>query len=144
MFTYEQLTSKLRNSEDKIIGIGYSGARPDGYNNPSMQGVENVGPIPCGRFRIVGPPFDSPKHGKYVLHLVPDAATRAFILSLGRDPDTFLMHGDSIRLPGTASEGCVIQAHDVRVMVWTANAVDPYLEVISGIINSDVDGEISV
>jgi hypothetical protein len=135
---YEQLTGKLLNAGDAVIGIGYSGS-PAGKNDPSKEGVESVGPIPCGNYTVKGPPFDSPKHGPYVLHLVPDDDTRAFITSLGRDPDTFLMHGDKVGAPGTASEGCVIMSRGVRESVWGDNAVDPYLTVVSGLPTGELD-----
>ena len=141
--TYEQLTGKLFDSSGAVIGIGYSGAMPAGKNNPAMEGVEGIGPIPCGQYKIVGPPIDTAHHGPFVLHLIPDDATHTRILTLGRDPLSFLMHGDKIGAPGTASEGCIIMSRGVRDQVWAANATDPYLQVISGIINSDIDGKVS-
>lgn len=129
---YEQQTGKLWDSSDAVIGIGYSGA-PEGKNNPAMEGVENVGPIPCGKYTIKGPPWNSDKHGPYCLRLAPDDETRARILSLGRDPNSFLMHGDKIGALGTASEGCIILDKGTREAVWAANATDPYLTVVSGI-----------
>jgi hypothetical protein len=41
----------------------------------------------------------------------------------------FLMHGDNIRLPGTASEGCIILPRDLREAIW--NSADHTLEVIA-------------
>lgn len=132
---YEQLTGKLRDASDTVIGIGYSG-KGDDKNNPASEGKEGFGPIPCGHYTITGGPngvpYDSPGHGPFVMHLVPDDETRARILSLGRDPGSFLMHGDKIGALGTASEGCIIQSRGVREKVWGDNAVDPYLQVVSG------------
>jgi len=39
--------------DGKVIGIGYSGGNkgrnPEGKNNPAMQHVHDIGPIPCGK-----------------------------------------------------------------------------------------------
>ena len=69
MWTYAQKTGALlRNGQ--AAGTGYSGF-DNGKNNPAMQAVSNVGPIPQGSWTIVGPPFNSPDHGPYVLRLEP-------------------------------------------------------------------------
>lgn len=87
----------------------YSGAFPDGFNDPLTVGEFKVGPIPPGNYTITGPPFNDREHGPYCLRLVPDAATRAYIVSLGRDPDSFLLHGkpEPPRDPRTGSQGCI-------------------------------------
>lgn len=128
-YTYEQVSGKLRDEDDNVIGIGYSGAG-DGKNNPLMEHVVDVGPIPCGTYTIKGPPFNTPSHGPFVLKLVPDTTTRARIMEYGRDPDSFLFHGDSISHPGTASQGCLIQDRQTRETVNTHLAVDNTLIVV--------------
>src|SRR5262249_38917764 len=135
-YVYEQLTGKLRDGEGNVIGIGYSGAG-DGKNNPKLEHVVDVGPIPQGTYTIVGPPFNSPKHGPFVLHLRPDAATTQRIAGFGRDPDTFLLHGDSVHEPGTASQGCIIQDRMTRTRVAANLPVDNTLQVVSGELNLD-------
>jgi len=138
-YTYEQLSGMLRDDAGNVIGIGYSGAG-DGKNNPLMEHVVDVGPIPVGTYTITGPPFNSPSHGPFVLKLVPDPATTQRIASYGRDPETFLLHGDSIQHPGTASEGCVIMDRMTRTSVAQNLPVDNSLQVVSGA-NLDVNGE---
>jgi hypothetical protein len=91
---------------------GYSGAEPNGKNKPNMQEIPDVGPLPCGYYTITGPPFDDPKHGPFVLRLVPDPTNQMF----GRSG--FLIHGDSIEHPGAASEGCIILPRNVRQRIW--------------------------
>lgn len=88
------------------IGMGYSG-RGEGKNNPKMQAVPEVGPIPQGRYRI-GPMFDSDTHGPHCMRLTPESGTETF----GRCG--FLIHGDSIIHPGFASGGCIILPRAVR------------------------------
>lgn len=122
------------------VGCGYSGYGPD-KNQPCSEGKEGRGPIPSGVYFILSP-RDTEDHGPYVLPLLPADGTRQRILALGRDPDSFLIHGDSIAKPGMASKGCVIQAPDVRKKVWDSG--DHTLMVISGLTLPDVDGEICV
>lgn len=96
--------------DGKNIARGYAGAG-DGKNNPAMQDVPNIGPIPAGRYTI-GEPSDTKTHGPYVLHLTPDESNEMF----GRS--AFLIHGDSVVHPGTASEGCIIMPRKIRAQIW--------------------------
>lgn len=102
------------------VAFGYAGAG-DGKNNPAMQDVHNVGPIPRGIYTI-GEPCDTKTHGPYVLHLTPDAANDM----CGRAG--FLIHGDSVVHPGTASEGCIILPRSIREKIWLSG--DTTLEVV--------------
>jgi hypothetical protein len=120
MFTYRQSTGELFNAAGVHIGTGYSGA-PAGENNPAMQNVPDVGPIPQGKYTI-GEPFNSPDHGPFAMHLDPDPENVMF----GRAG--FLMHGDSVEHPGAASEGCLIFSRQVREMIWDSG--DHRLQVI--------------
>jgi hypothetical protein len=120
MWIYAQKTGALRQN-NQPAGTGYSGF-DNGKNNPAMQAVSNVGPIPQGSWTIVGPPFNSPDHGPFVLRLEPNTGTPTF----GRSG--FLMHGDSIEAQGCASRGCIILPRTVRELVWQSGDTD--LEVI--------------
>jgi len=121
MWTYAQKTGALRQN-GQPVGTGYSGF-DNGKNNPAMQAVANVGPIPRGSWTIVGPPFNSADHGPFVLRLDPDPTTRTF----GRSG--FLMHGDSVEAQGCASRGCIILPRAVRERVWSSG--DTELEVVA-------------
>lgn len=66
---YAQKTGELQQDEQHVA-TGYSGAG-EGKNNPGMQSVRNVGPIPQGDWVIVGPPVNTPEHGPCVLRLTP-------------------------------------------------------------------------
>ena len=122
MWTYLQISGRLYH-EEELIGVGYSGGG-EGKNNPDFQNVKDVGPIPQGKYSI-GTPVDTVMHGPYAMALTPDPANDMF----GREG--FLMHGDSVSAPGTASEGCVIMSRDVREEVWTS--MDHDLTVLSGV-----------
>lgn len=121
MWTYAQKTGTLLQN-GQSVGTGYSGF-DNGKNNPALQAVADAGPIPQGSWIIVGPPFNSPDHGPFVLRLEPDTGTNTF----GRSG--FLMHGDSIEAPGCASRGCIIQPRTVREQVWQSG--DTVLEVVA-------------
>jgi hypothetical protein len=122
-WTYSQRTGELQ-QDSKHVATGYSGAG-SGKNNPKMENVPNVGPIPQGDWTIVGPPVNTAEHGPYVLILKPSADTPTF----GRDG--FLLHGDSKESPGCASHGCVIMPRPVREQVWKSGDRD--LEVVAEI-----------
>lgn len=139
MWIYEQASGWLLDPQGNRVGHGYSG-RGEGKNNPAAEDVHNVGPIPCGDYAILSP-RDTDTHGPFVLPLLPSAATRVRILSLGRDPDSFLIHGDSKSMPGTASQGCIIQAPDIRHQIWDSGDHD--LKVVSGFVPFDLDSEIA-
>lgn len=100
---------------------GYSG-NGAGRNNPRMENIKQVGPIPKGRWKIVGQPFDSVANGRFCLRLAPNHGTD----TLGRSG--FLIHGDSLSTPGTASRGCIILPRPVRAAIWASGDTD--LEVV--------------
>jgi hypothetical protein len=122
MWTYQQSTGELRQN-GLLQVMGYSGHPPLGVNNPSLQDVPNVGPIPEGLWYI-GPPFDDLKCGPYCLLLTPDPKTDTF----GRSE--FLCHGDEIEHAGAelASDGCIILPRGIRQSIWLSG--DHRLEVI--------------
>lgn len=109
MYTYSQKTGVLL-WNGCFMGCGYSGA-PAGKNNPAMQNVKDVGPIPRGKYTI-GPAFDAPVQGPVTMRLAPDPANEMF----GRGG--FLIHGDT-EPPGFASLGCIILPHAIRAAIAT-------------------------
>lgn len=112
MWTFDRSKGRISYTDGQDY-TAYSGFG-DGKNNVQMQDVQNVGPIPAGSYTILFP-RTTVSHGPYVLPLVPDPANEMF----GRSG--FLIHGDSIENPGTASHGCVIVARSVREAIWSSN-----------------------
>jgi hypothetical protein len=108
MWTYEQKTGKLFDRSGRLVATGYSG-QPEARNNPARESDVGVGPIPSGCYEIQDPRDGGP-HGPYVLPLEPRQPDR-----YGRSG--FLIHGDSIGKPGTASHGCIILGRDVRSLI---------------------------
>lgn len=123
---YEQITGNMFDEGRDLIGKGYSGAGIF-KNDPTAQNIPDHGPIPVGRYTI-GQPHDSPTHGPYSLPLTPDPTNEMF----GRS--AFLIHGDSVHAPGTASEGCIIMARGVREQIGAGLATDDLLIVVSGLL----------
>ncbi|WP_395489487.1 tlde1 domain-containing protein [Cedecea davisae] len=89
----------------------YAGA--SGYKNDSQyECVVNKGPLPRGKYRIIGAPFTHEIAGRFTLRLHPYATNNM----CGRGG--FLIHGDSIAHPGEASNGCIVAAPAYRRTIW--------------------------
>ena len=112
MWTYRQSTGELL-QDGRFVSQGYSG-KGVGKNNPALENVHNVGPIPAGAWSIESLTVEKTPHGPFVLHLAPRNGTQTF----GRSG--FLIHGDSIKAPGEASEGCIILQRWVRSRIWAS------------------------
>lgn len=123
MLLYFQETGNLYNNHEKIASC-YSG-KGEGKNNPSMQNVHNVGPIPCGHYTIQ-PPIDSPDHGPFAMHLLPNPTNEMFKRS------AFMIHGDSVAHPGEASEGCIITSRVSRQAIWNSGIRALYVQQSEG------------
>jgi len=120
-WTYHQSSGCITSDSGAIEGAGYSG-KGTSKNLPTAQSLSCLGPIPEGYYTIE-PPIDSPMHGPFAMHLVPDPVNEMF----GRS--AFLIHGDSRVDPGNASEGCVILPRDIREKIWASG--DRALRVVA-------------
>lgn len=101
---YVQSTGRLYRPDGSWCGTGYSG-HGEGINNPAMQEVRNVGPIPCGLYTI-GHAMDHPLLGPFAIPLIPNPFNQMF----GRSH--FYCHGDNAE--HNASLGCIIQQRPCR------------------------------
>lgn len=121
---YSQSTRRLTHVDGSgrvtNAGTGYSG-NGEGLNNPAMQHVLNVGPIPQGTYDI-GQQRDSPNTGRGILPLTPQAGTDTY----GRD--SFQIHGDNSQGNQSASRGCMIFNRNVRDQI--SNSGDNVLRVV--------------
>lgn len=124
-WTYQQSTGIMTPPKGSAwqgaTWTGYSG-RDDGFNNPLMQEIQGLGPIPAGIY-IIGKAYDDSHLGPCVMHLDPMENTNTFGRSL------FRIHGDNAKHNGTASEGCIILSPNVRKIINGSN--DKTLTVIS-------------
>ena len=119
MWTYKQRSGDLI-KDDALVSVGYSG-HGDGFNNPDMEDVHGVGPIPRGLWKI-GPWYDNygPK-GPVVARLSP-----VDFNPHGRDG--FLIHGDNAEANHTASDGCLILSRQIREMMRDSEDFDLTVE----------------
>jgi hypothetical protein len=106
MWIYEQRTGRMTH-DGLLPSRGYSG-HGEGYNNPEMESVANVGPIPKGTYTIEAPIEPGGHLGPCALPLVPDSVNQMF----GRQG--FYIHGDNVHLNHSASDGCIILGPDAR------------------------------
>lgn len=125
MWTWKQSTGELFR-DGAFVVKGYSG-KGRGMNNPKLEGMQGVGPIPRGRWEMKGI-YDSANVGPRTITLwsldgVPDDIDQR----TGRG--AFRIHGDSIRAPGTASKGCIILPRITRVKMWASG--DRIIEVVA-------------
>ena len=112
--TYSQSTGQLCDAEGNLLATGYSG-HGDGVNNPAMQNVHNVGPIPQGVY-TVGEPHEPADHlGPLAMPLTPDPANEMF----GRSE--FFIHGDNAKMSHSASDGCIILDHAARAAIFAGS-----------------------
>ena len=129
MYTYEQSTGKLYTSAGSLFGTGYSG-NGEGKNNPAWQAIKDHGPLPCGVYQAIRLIERDPQVGWYAIHLAPNSATETAITLLGRDWDSFYMHGDSVDHPGSASDGCLVFNRSTRLDFWQGS--DKMIQVVPG------------
>lgn len=118
---YSQRSGHMYAPDGSNAGKGYSGAG-NFKNDPVMEAIHNSGPIPRGLYHI-GKPQNTVTHGPFVLPLTPDPGNTMY----GRY--AFLIHGDSVLAPGTASEGCIIMPRAVREAIAISGDTD--LEVVA-------------
>jgi hypothetical protein len=110
MYTYSQSTGQLTDAGGVLIGTGFSG-HDVGMNNPQMQNVKGVGPLPQGRYTI-GAPRDYPGTlGPLVMALLPDPANEMF------DRSGFYFHGASAVHYSESSDGCIVLPLLVRLEI---------------------------
>lgn len=106
-WTYEVISGKLLHPDGVTVSSGLYSGHGEGLNNPALEDVHDVGPIPCGIWQI-GPWHDHYEDkGPVVGELHP----------VGFDPhgrSGFLCHGDNSAMNHTASHGCIIAPRPVR------------------------------
>lgn len=116
-WTYHQKTGALHNLNGEYIGRGYSGTGV-GRDNPELEGVVQLGPIPRGRWLIL-PAYKHKRLGPVVMNLEPVGHT-----AKGRS--LFRIHGDN--KINDASNGCIILSRPLREMITDSG--DTTLDVV--------------
>ena len=114
---YSQSSGQLKH-DGVLVDTGYSGIGI-GKNNPDTENKKNTGPIPRGTWSM-GQAYASNK-GKFTIPLKP-------VNHSAHKRTAFLIHGDSIANPGTASHGCIILPLQTRKVLSDSN--DKILNVV--------------
>lgn len=120
MYTFQQSTGVFFSPDSPLAVRGWAGQGP-GKNNPGMQDVHNIGPLPRG-FYTIGQAYEHPHLGPCVMNLTPAPSNEMF----GRS--SFRIHGASKSDPEHSSEGCIILPPGPRHAV--ADSLDRRLEVV--------------
>lgn len=106
-FVYRQVSPIM--THDGVImraSTLYSG-HGSGLNNPALEAMANVGPIPAGLWRII----------EWLDHYEDKGPIVARLEPVGHDAHKrsgFLIHGDNSLSNHSASHGCIIADHDLR------------------------------
>lgn len=124
MFTFSQTLGRMLDQDENYVGTGWSG-NGLGTDNPEMEMVPNVGPLPKGKYTI-GPSYHHPKLGPCTMDLLPDPANNMY----GRED--FRIHGaasgDTFINPGFSSEGCIVLPPGPRSTISASS--DKILQVV--------------
>lgn len=120
-WTYHQATGRIDRDGKLESSLGYAGRGP-WKNDPNAAHLKDAGPLPCGSYMIASHFIDDARAGKHVLRLTPSPRNQMF----GRAG--FLIRGDEIRAPGTASNGCIVLPFAVRQKILASG--DRTLKVV--------------
>lgn len=106
-FTYRQVDPAIFSDGEELTGSPIYSGHGEGLNNPAMEAVHNVGPIPAGRWHIQSWQDNYENKGSVV----------AILLPVGHDAhgrSGFLIHGPHADDHFDSSDGCIIAPHSVR------------------------------
>lgn len=115
-WTYVQKTGKLFDPSGALASTGYAG-RGEGLNNPAMQQVHMVGPLPVGLYSA-GTPQNGTRLGPDAIPLVPFGSNTMF----GRGG--FYCHADNAHLDHSASEGCIVMDTATRARLVPGTVIE--------------------
>lgn len=122
---YHQASGLLQTPQGQFVALGWAGNHA-GKNNPSMESVHDIGPLPRGLYRV-GPWEDQhPGLGPLVAHLEQVQGD-----SFGRSG--FYFHGPSMDPAhmGQESKGCIVVQHASREKVKQAAPDGSYVQVFA-------------
>jgi hypothetical protein len=114
MWHYNQKTGILNNSTETKHFQCYSG-HGEGLNNPDMEYMHDVGPIPTGLYDMSAF-VNSPHTGPGTIVLNPHPENTMY----GRNG--FRIHGDNDKEDHSASNGCIVVSPVIiRKQIWDSN-----------------------
>jgi hypothetical protein len=115
---YSQTTGIMTKDDGSFVAKGWAGndyrpkenpTRIHGKNNPAMESVNSIGPLPKGAYAV----GSWGNHGE----LGPNSAslTQTSGDTFGRSG--FFIHGPGGPDPSNCSKGCIVISHDARMAV---------------------------
>ena len=107
--TYSQSSGALTGADKGVVSQGWAG-NGEGKNNPAMQEVHEVGPLPQGLYDLGPWEQFHPGLGPLVCRL-----TQVEGETFGRDG--FFIHGASMGHYGEESKGCIVLPRSQRELV---------------------------
>jgi hypothetical protein len=119
MWKWDQSAGELTR-DGKLYGKGYAGNQY-GVNNPKADGVQNIGPLPKGCYKMTELRLTGASTGPYTIVLQQVSGD-----SHGRS--AFRIHGDNSKGNRSASHGCIILPPLIRRQIWESG--DRELEVV--------------
>ncbi len=122
MYVYHQKTGAIFSDSGVLLGTGAAG-QGAGLNNPDMEAVVNIGPLPRGFYKI-GIPYHHPELGPLTMDLIPQPGNEMH----GRDD--FRIHGFAFVHPELSSQGCICQTEPVRQFIADHINVENMLAVL--------------
>jgi len=122
-WTFKISTGEMLNPDGSLLAVGGAGCGA-GFNNPAMQNVVNVGPIPVGKYLIAWA-ISHPGLGPVAMRLYSHPSNNMF----GRSD--FWLHGWSATLGiKQSSNGCVLLTRSARDIIAASD--DRVLNVVEG------------
>ena len=132
--TYSQADGTLTNDEGNVIANGWAG-HGQGKNNPFMENVHNIGPLPRGLYRVgpwgCGDPTKPDYVKGYPKNLGPLIASLTQIEGETYGRSDFFIHGPD-RDPahyGQESRGCTVVPRPQREVVH--NLAPDFIRVVA-------------
>lgn len=107
--TFQQSTGLITDEAGEVVAHAWAG-HGDGLNNPAMQEIHEVGPLPQGVYEVRPWEDNHPPLGPMVAHLVQIEGE-----TFGRD--AFYIHGPSSTHYMQESKGCIVVPHVMRQKV---------------------------
>jgi len=119
--TYSQSTGALVDADKGVVAQGWAG-NGEGKNNPAMQEVHEVGPLPQGLYDLGPWEQFHPGLGPLVCRLTQ-------VEGETYKRDGFFIHGASMGHYGEESKGCIILPRSQRELVQKTGVT--HLQVVA-------------
>lgn len=117
-FIYVQDSGAIYDETGSKIAFGWAGNHA-GRNNPDMQTVPSVGPLPIGLYDV-GPWGDAKSVPGYPAHLGPLVASLTQVEGQTFGRSGFYLHGPGGADPANCSHGCIVIPRAMREVVAAA------------------------